>query len=253
MIGNYSTGNYARRVASKSEQKATAERQKRTAEERDKRKAEFGGLTAHFTSSSRIVEAASKDTTRPALTHVEVRRKDADNVYLEATDGHALAIRSETGTTDKTLSVPPEVFSKRKKDDSIHLSKGRWENWETGKFQTADPDPAIRPDLTQVIPELTEDYSVVSLDAEILYRLARALRSRGNTSQKVTLILPGVKDRDTPIAVLAATNAGMVDGESFGLLMPLRTDDTTEEVIARFTKLATDHKQTCLNPTDEDA
>jgi DNA polymerase III sliding clamp (beta) subunit (PCNA family) len=183
---------------------------------------------AHFISTSRIVEATGN------LECVEVRRKDENQVYLTATNGHILAIRIEQGETSETTLAPPEVLSKLKKDDTLDLNNGRWENKETGKFSTNGGDPTY-PNIAQVLPDNIEGYTAISFNADELYHLARALKNRNATHNGVVLLLP--EDKGKPIAVLAS---GASSIQSFGLLMPMRIDGIDE---SDFNKLVKEYKQ----------
>jgi DNA polymerase III sliding clamp (beta) subunit (PCNA family) len=191
-----------------------------------------------FKSTSKIVEATSKDTTRDALTHIEVKAKDDSTVYLTATDAKIAVVRVEQGEVDGTKLVPNSVLSKAAKPDVIELTGDNWVNHTTDKFCKDDNGSCPQyPDICQVMPDSIEEPTIISLDTDLIARLAKALLDKDKRGIKgLTFIIP--KKAGKPIGVLAQS----LSEHAFGVIMPLRIEDE-ERIAKQFESMVSNYKQ----------
>ncbi len=164
---------------------------------------------------SNICHATSAKRCRYALDGVEVRNgREADTVFLTATDGRMIAIRQARGRVDGDPVVIPTSLIRRG-GSSITLTRNGDPTIHLCDYQMAKADEAAEsqpcsgdlPPVADVIPSFTDEEPafVVTLDTKLLYDLARAI----GAERGVTLLF---KSNDTPIGVICE--------DGFGALMP---------------------------------
>ena len=188
-------------------------------------------LSLHVPSFPCAFRSAMADgSSRYAINGVEVRSlaphdatsatdddTDGPAVWLSATDGRILAMRRALGVIDgPPVVVPGDIISKKRKRDSVTRNGNELIGTSV---DTSDPVCGNFPPCADVVPEVDADSAhVVTLSAQLLYNLARAIADSDTENLRVTLMIPtkGRNAKGKPIAVIGAHGAGVI--------MPCNTD-----------------------------
>ena len=167
--------------------------------------------------SSKIEKAcADGSDTRGNLRYVYLTEQHT----LVATDGHILALNEvlERGTVDEPGPIHPGAFSEARKkhnNNTMQAMKDRV-SFDASDLEFKRPDEQKCPKFDAIFEQTGAHVHVISLDADLLHRLAAALCTDG---RKIVKIYAG-KDKLGSVRVEPANNNGNV-----GILMPCRTDE----------------------------
>jgi hypothetical protein len=166
----------------------------------------------------KIESIVSKDKHRSAILNPWI---DAENGRLVATNGSAMAvIPVELDESDESGHVPCEAFKQARKGakgEVVILCNGNV-TLPNGAILPRDKSETP-PNWQAIIPEKTDSAMQISLNAEMLSKLAEAMGTAG-----VTLV---IESPERPIIVTPAYAGRMgevkpVCREAMGILMPLR-------------------------------
>jgi len=183
----------------------------------------------------KIEEAASKDSSRPSINHIEITTHN-DKPVAVATDGRMLAIVPvEMAEDDKPGMITVEALKRSRKFQKRVASRRsfRYRRNEPDQIIPEDiklsetdvvfpdraslPRPAIGetrpyPDWTKVVPDGKEHTTFkIGLNPSLLYKLAKAM---GAGDGGVSILC---KSPDEPMIVRAER-----DPDALGILMPMR-------------------------------
>ena len=175
---------------------------------------------------SRIGAATDNESSRFALGSVKVEG-NGERVWASATDGRIAASVLCEGHTDESRLVPAELVPRTKKamrDGSAQVERnGQWEN-QAGKAVSQDVEGRF-PYVQEHYPEVYEDAICLTIDPDLLMKVATALTRDGDFQYRgVTLFIRPPREGsqvDTGVAVLGA--------EGIGCVMPLRADDSVKK------------------------
>lgn len=180
-------------------------------------------MKAKFSPSTAIAGCCDTNASRYALGHVCVSpAPDGKHVWLTACDSRTLACVKEPGTAIEPMACPAEAFKApaSKAKLPIYRENGHWVD-RKNTIHPAEESPGRFPRADQVVPQdVTADYALLTIDAQLLLNLAKAINQPGGkyddkSATAISLLLPldeyGVVNKT--IGVLG--NAG------FGVIMPL--------------------------------
>ena len=166
---------------------------------------------------------------RRYIQHVSLDLEGPDPL-LVATDGHCLAVipvETDDGDTHGPIHIDAIKGARKTKAESIRANGDL--NWdgEKGAGSMTRPDVARFPDWRRIVRDDYPEKADIGIDAEILYRLARAFFSHGGNGNLGVELTFGRKDDGSidpgaPIKVVPRQHDAP-DG-AFGVLMPRRTD-----------------------------
>jgi len=164
-----------------------------------------------------IEQAAAKKDVRFYLNDCAHVQKLADQDVMIATDGRIMAIVPVTlEDGDVTGYVTSDAIKKARKAGSVKCN-GAYEFPDGSTLpRRSDLEDAKFPDCSRVIPNDDELSSfVLSFNADLFYKLARAITENGHHGRCVTLRF----NKESP-----TTSAMRVDGDNgaFGMIMPVR-------------------------------
>jgi DNA polymerase III sliding clamp (beta) subunit (PCNA family) len=175
----------------------------------------------------KIEEATSKDPRREVLHAVHVAKVNGSAKAI-ATDGRMLAmVPVEMGDRDSDkVNVRREAFQAARKTYKrlpvVHLElNGKAMVTEPGSERAFDYIDGQYPNFEPVLPKAAEKSVSVTIDANLLVKLWKALGGEADTSPGITLkigCVNGKAEQTRPIEV----NVRGTDG--YGLLMQMRTE-----------------------------
>ena len=190
-----------------------------------------------------IWRAAAKDKDRPVLQGVHV---NAEKARLEAADGFIMAVTPIT--LDEGEEIAGGIVPAKAVQESYRMSRpmsktpalyqqngdfvtGSESAYPDGKEKERGPSfPAIEglfPNCDQIIPDESDYEWVLTLDIDMLHRLAKAIcedeRNSSNPDLKVRLF----KRKGSNTSPIVARP--MADSKNLGLIMPIFDNKYTEE------------------------
>ena len=179
-------------------------------------------ITGSFEVSTRIGEAVAKESSRYALKHVQVLPcvGHRDDVFLAATDGHMAVVTRERGHINQPVFMPVEMAKPTKKGDKVSVN-GLWRNSRGKMADLVDQDTKFPP-LYDCLPDIAEYDTHISLNADLLVRLARAICADG-----VVTIHVKRKDDGSSVKPFIVTSVNVNGNGSklgVGILMPCKAD-----------------------------
>jgi DNA polymerase III sliding clamp (beta) subunit (PCNA family) len=181
--------------------------------------------------NGKIEKVASKDKTRPALTHVNLRTDADGSRWLEATDSYKLIRVPARGATaeDTDGPIPAAVFTAARwaaargleRESSIQANGSvSYELKEGGSASMPRPDGFQFPDCARLVPEPSAVVFEVGLNAKLLLELAQGL---GSDIVRVSFV---GSDDGSPNAlkpmIVRPQGGKVADAKSVGVLMPVR-------------------------------
>ena len=146
-----------------------------------------------------------------------------DKHVLIATDGHILALNevTERGTVDVPGPIHPGalVEARRKHNQNTLVTLKDIISFPSSDMQFKRTEERSLPNIDPLFEQTVEHQHVISLDADLLHRLAQAICTDG---RKIVKIYVG-KEKLGSVRVEPANNNGNV-----GILMPCRTDEESK-------------------------
>jgi len=200
-------------------------------------------MYATLPKNSKPSKSASKDQTRPVLTHAELREttridsdageRVADGWELVTCDSYQLA-RVRLSVTEEESREPltagpisSEALKAIEKTGSFRANSTIEPCNERGVptgLSFARPDVGTFPNWDQLAPDVDPGAFSIGLDAELLYSLAQSLgaKQRGRCHVSLTFVTgkDGMPNALRPITVKAKGNP-----DASGILMPVRLDN----------------------------
>jgi DNA polymerase III sliding clamp (beta) subunit (PCNA family) len=168
---------------------------------------------------ARIENAVSRESNRYTLQSVQV---DVEHKRVMATDGHILAIvPCEVSDKDHSVLLTADsikqirAMQKRAKSIPVEvLLNGK--AIATGKAESAEYDlgEGRFPNVDMVIPKYDDVPPTITLNVDLLYRLAKAMTAPDDP----LIVTLTVKDSQSSVLVKASCNP-----EAVGVIMPCRT------------------------------
>ena len=175
----------------------------------------------------KIEEATSKDPRREVLHAVHVANVNGSAKAI-ATDGRMLAmVPVEMGDGDSdNVNVRKEAFQAARKAYGrlpvVHLKlNGKAIVNEPGSERAFDYIDGQYPNFTQVLPKAAEQSVSVTLDANLLVKLWKALGGEDDKRQGITLKIGCVNGKTEQTRPIEVSVRG---ADGYGLLMQMRTE-----------------------------
>lgn len=174
-----------------------------------------------FPEGTKLEKVASKDKSRPVLTHAFLRIEEGDSGrkgWLEATDSYKLArIPVEVEADDKEGFVPVSALkaAREAKTFEVAVNGDVVAEVEGGQLTLTQPKTGTFPDVPSILPKEKIAFEV-GINATFLKDLTDAIGAQENVR------LSFVADDDGKPNPLKPIQVGILGNDAIGLLMPVR-------------------------------
>ena len=184
------------------------------------------------------------ENTRYAIAGVLLQRTNVPgNVYAVATCGRQITISTVDGNVTEPVLVPEDALAKTKSGAVVRINRDNNDvmiESRTPKGKViADVHPlrGSFPPIDDIVPKVADDAILITLDAEVLLKAARAVtHDPNNETARVTLFINRrLKQQNKAIAILGK--------DGFGVIMGCKHDDRTPSTINALVAL---HKKETL-------
>lgn len=196
-------------------------------------------MTVRF--NTRIDKVCDTESMRYGLANVLVTKgPNEGELFATATNGRALAIAFCDGRTDEAHYVPKKAFHNVKSQEvqlngaieTISGTRGKYKR----TLVDVEQDAGRYPNVTQVVEEIKDvsNYEQITIDPELLVRLAQAVNDQTGETKGVRLFVPkrlerydeaGEKQESYPEGLVIK----VVGDKGIGVLVPMSDAGNTNE------------------------